>query len=448
MSLHPKPYKHQYNKLLLRFYEPLESNYLNTRIGQEGSGIRLVFGSLAIINPLFILLDLSRLENPIDSISIRIVLEIIFIAIIIIHYRLKENALGHQILFSSSSTLIYVFLLVSTSISADYYELFIPNCTILLLLVNASFVGLRFRHSIFLNFFIVILYAGYSYWYSEETLHLKQLPFVGIFLIICTILSYLFERKSRALFLKNDYIEDQNRMIEQKNEELSNQNEMKTSLMSILSHDIRSPLSSLELLLKLRSEDVITKEEAFEHFNKIGKSVKSTNAFVGNLILWIKSQMDGFKVKKENVLLKPIIDQIILLCDEQLETKGISIRNEIENDVIILLDKEMSTIVLRNLISNAIKFSHQKSEVTVKLNPNSVVHEILVIDEGVGISEDRMEKLFAMDANNSSFGTKNEQGTGLGLILAYNLMKKMGGDLTCNSQLGKGTTFTIQVEKS
>jgi signal transduction histidine kinase len=432
---------------LLRFNEPLERKYFSNRIEQESSGIRLIFASLAIINPLFILLDFWRLEDPFDPVLTRVVLELIFTSVILIHHRLKKNKIGHQILFFSSSIIIYVFLLISTHISSDYYELFIPNSTTLVLLVNASFIGLRFRHSVILNLFIITIYSCYANWLSPLELHLKQLPFLGIFFIMSSVLSYLFERKSRSVFLKSEFIEDQNKIIEQKNSDLSEENNLKNSLMSILSHDIKSPLSSLQAILELRSDALITNDDAINHFNKVGKSVNSLSEFVSNMILWIKSQMEGFHAKSEVVGVRELVDQVINLCGEQAKKKSISIKNEICNDRIMKFDKEMTSIVIRNLVSNAIKYSHQNGLITIQEHENTTSYEIKIIDSGVGIDEAKISSLFS-NVNSSSIGTNKEEGTGLGLMLSYNLMKKMKGKLRCESILGKGSIFTMKFESN
>lgn len=433
----------------LRFKEPLESKYMLERVERESNGLKLIFIALAIVNPAFIALDFVRLEIPISSVYTRTILEIIFIGVILIHVRLKkDNVVGYQILFVLSSFITHIYLLISDYVNqGEYYELFVANTTILVLLINASFISLRFRHSIILNLLVIIIFTLYSTYFSSEPYQSEQIPFVLIFFVICSILSYLLERISRSLFKRNQFIEEQNRVIAEKNKELSTQNELKNSLMSILTHDIKSPLSSLEMLLDLKSKDVITQEDTISHFNKVGRSVKSISQFVSNMILWIKSQMDGLHVKRTEVNVKLLVDEICILLSEQAAQKNISIDNNISEKQSILLDKEMTSIVVRNILSNAIKFSHKGGKVTIQELNKGDIFKIQIIDAGIGMDEDQLNSLFSMDVKESSFGTGNETGTGLGLLLSYNLMRKMEGDLECKSIPSKGSIFTISLKK-
>lgn len=411
---------------------------------EDWSGPKMIFLALVILNPLLIFLDISRYEDPWNSIYTRIATEAIFIVLLIVATKLKSNKRAKfQAIYFMSSAVLYAFLLISDYVIQEgRYELFVPNATTILLVVNASFIGLRFRHSTFLNAMYLLFFFTYATTLSAYPLHAQQLAYLGIFATIITILAYLFERKNREVFLNSEFIAQQKNVIQQKNNELEKQNEMKTTLISILSHDIKAPLNALQSLLSLKSEQLITETEVIDHFNKIGRSVTSTNQFVSNMILWIRTQMKGFNVKKDKFNVSDAVQQTIEFCQSLADLKRVGIDSKIDPTKTILSDKEMLSIALRNVLTNAIKFSHPGSTVTINevIAENSYV--IQVQDSGLGIPEEKKGSLFTIDSS-STLGTNHEGGTGLGLPLSYNLMKELGGDLTFVSQENHGSTFSL-----
>lgn len=273
-------------------------------------------------------------------------------------------------------------------------------------------------------------------------MHKEQVVYLFVFYLIATILSYLFERKNRELFLKNEEVESKTKTIEQINRELKKENDIKDSLISILSHDVRGPLKTLESLLQLKESKLMSEEEILTHFEKLGLTVEKIRQFTERTILWIKSQLDGFSVTKEDIHIYDLIEETINLISEDASEKKISIDNQVTQDKVLKTDAEMFTIVIRNLLTNAIKFSNSNSQVVVKESKTYDSYRILVIDQGIGIKASKMASIFTLD-DLVTEGTKKEKGTGLGLSLCFNLMHKLGGQLTVKSREGKGSTFTM-----
>lgn len=416
---------------------------------EDLSGPKLIFGSLLVLNPLLIFADAARFEDPSNSIYVRLVLEIIlaFILVAIIKIQ-KNNAARFQWVYFFTSVLIYTLLLISDFIIDEgFYSLFVPNVTTYLLLVNASFIGLRFRHSTLLNLVSLIIYTLYSIMISNRGLHQEQLGYLILFVIIVTILSYLFERNSRKIFIDNIFIDRQKAIIQQKNSELEQQNELKNTLMSILSHDIKAPLNALQSLLTLKDQKLISEGDMLKHFKKVGESVTNTNQFVSNMILWIKTQMDGFKVAKEEFVIQDMLEKTIGVSRSFAEQKKIAILNKVNKSSVLHSDKEMFSIILRNLLTNAIKFSSREGTVIIKEVIVDKSYQIQVVDFGKGVPPEKISKLFSL-GNSSSLGTNNEEGTGLGLPLSYSIMKELGGNLIYQPNEGRGAIFSLVFNRS
>lgn len=421
---------------------------MTSRLDQDIYGFKLMFGMLILANPFLIFLDITRFDDPTQSIGIRFITEIILISVFIFSHRIKkEDILRFQSFFCVSSILTYLFLIGSDYVSKDgFYSLFLPNITTISIIINASFIGLRFRHSSIVNLLKVIGFAYYASYLSSHPIHQEQVAYLFIFYAVATILSYLFERKNRELFLKEQQIAEKSQIIEANNENLNKENVIKDSLLSILSHDVRGPLLTLESLLQLKEDDLLSEKEMLAHFQRLGNSVGTIRTFTDRTILWVKSQMKGFTVNQETVLLKSHISETLDLIEETAHAKDITIDCNIADDSSIETDKEMFSIVIRNLIMNAIKYSHPKSKVVIREAMDHSYHKIHIEDQGVGIPDHKKETLFSLETL-STDGTRKEKGTGLGLSLAYNLMVQLGGDLTFTSTEGEGSTFTMRFKR-
>ncbi|MEP4497233.1 MAG: HAMP domain-containing sensor histidine kinase, partial [Ekhidna sp.] len=432
--------ENRFNLILLKFKEPLEKRYMLNRMDQDIYGFKLMFGTLLLVNPLLIFLDISRFEDPYNSIGVRFSLEVILIIIFISSHRIKGgDILRYQSLFFLSSTAVYLFLLAADYIlKEDIYALFIPNVTTITVIINASFIGLRFRHSILINVLMLTLYTVYAYTLSSQVAHQGQVVYMFVFYIIATILSYLFERKNRELFLKNEEIEEKTGTILIKNIKLQRENDIKDSLISILSHDVKGPLTTLESLLKLKEDKLMSDAELFAHFDRLSSTVGKIRQFTERTILWVKSQMDGFKVTKKPTKIFTLISDIIGLLSNEVEGKQIAIENQISKDTLLDVDAEMFSIVIRNLLNNAVKFSNAHSTVTIEDSKTYNSYRIHVRDNGVGVPESKKSSIFTLDELVTE-GTKKEKGTGLGLSLCYNIMKKLDGQLTFVSEENEGS---------
>lgn len=235
--------------------------------------------------------------------------------------------------------------------------------------------------------------------------------------------------------------------IRKQAEELKNLNSLKDKLFTIISHDLKGPIFGIRELIKLSFEGVITKEEFFKILPEINKNMDSVSILLENLLAWTSSQLKGEYLEKKIFDLDKLVEQQILLFEKITKEKGITLTLQKYGNLQVFADKNMIDLAIRNLISNAIKFSGQGDYVTVILKENEETISVKVKDTGLGISEENLEKL----KNRESFTTPGKDkttGTGLGMLLVHDYIVKNGGELSIHSQTGKGSEFSFSIPKN
>jgi signal transduction histidine kinase len=228
--------------------------------------------------------------------------------------------------------------------------------------------------------------------------------------------------------------------IQQQNVELEEVNRVKDKLLSVVSHDIRGPLGSLHLALNLVKSGSLTADE----FQKVSEDLEArlthTTEFIDNLLQWAKLQMRGETFEPDRLDLSKLADESVKLLEPECAHKSIVIKNLLQGKMEAFADLNMIRSVFRNLLTNAIKFTKPKG--TISLNAYRVNDRIVisVADSGVGIPEKNRGKLFTISSV-ATQGTKQEKGTGLGLLLCKEFVEKNGGTIWFETEEGKGTTF-------
>lgn len=233
-------------------------------------------------------------------------------------------------------------------------------------------------------------------------------------------------------------------------EQLKNINQSKDKLFSIIAHDLRSPFTGFMGLTELISKDIdeLTKEEIAIMSDALNTSAKNIYELLINLLEWSKLQGGLSEINIESLNLKRNVDVNLNLASHQASKKGIKLINEIDDKIYVLADKNMLQTLLRNLISNAIKFTDIDGY--VKLYIKEVFSDSVTFcieDNGIGMDENAIKSLFRIDRHYTTLGTQNEKGTGLGLILCKELLDKSNGRISVESQVGVGTKFFITLPK-
>jgi len=250
--------------------------------------------------------------------------------------------------------------------------------------------------------------------------------------------------KSVVLNVRDITERKQAEQIIKKNElHLKELNATKDKLFSIIAHDLRSPFNGIlgfsELLIKNTKDFEVAESE--KYLGIINSSAKNTLILLDNLLHWAKTQTGQISYKPEKINIVSIIKQVLEISTSIAKIKNITL-NYIQSDVIeVYADVNMLKIVLRNLISNAIKFTNPNGKIEVFAIQNQNDIEITVSDNGVGMSEETLKKLFKIEPTIITTGTAAEKGSGLGLILCKEFVEKQRGEIWAESEIGKGSDF-------
>ena len=231
------------------------------------------------------------------------------------------------------------------------------------------------------------------------------------------------------------------------NEQLKSLNISKDKFFSIISHDLRSPFNALlgitEYLVQFYND--MNRDEVLDSLNNVHKSAQKLYNLILNLLEWSRLQTGRLEVDKSTINLNELCGEIISLYKEMSDSKKIILESKIPDNLIIYADKYMIETVLRNLVSNAIKFTRTNGQVCISAETKNEFAIISVKDSGIGISKEDMKKLFRIDVQYKHDGTASEKGTGLGLILCKEFVEKNGGSISVESKLNAGSKFIFTV---
>tara|TARA_R110002050_G_scaffold154363_1_gene282231 strand:- start:2904 stop:4658 length:1755 start_codon:yes stop_codon:yes gene_type:complete len=232
------------------------------------------------------------------------------------------------------------------------------------------------------------------------------------------------------------------RRLKEQRLELQKLNRLKDRLFSIIAHDLRGPLHNLQEVLSLVNANLLSEDERESLMQDLSSSVDQSVGLMENLLSWASSQQKGESIKRESFNLNDLLLEVLHSINALLEKKSLEVTLDIDQSALVLADKEMIKIVLRNLISNAVKFSNESTTISISASPGKKGLEIAVSDQGIGMSAEEMKKLFSLDLR-SKRGTSNEEGSGLGLMLCKDFIEKNSGSLKVKSEEGKGSTFSF-----
>jgi len=281
-----------------------------------------------------------------------------------------------------------------------------------------------------------------------ERKKLQNILIIGALVFFVLIIIYLLYINNYSK-KKNKYLSIANDEINRINKQLGYSNSTKDKFFSIISHDLRNPFNTILGASRMLNEefDKLSNKEIKDLIEIVTKDSERLYALLENLLSWANSQTGKLKANKVNIFLNNMVSEIIQLYISSANKKNIELEINISKSIIVVFDEFMLNTILRNLISNAIKFSNSGSIISLTAieQNNSIL--LLVKDSGVGIKEGNLKKIFTEGSNFSEPGTNNEKGTGIGLMLCHNFVKQNGGDISVDSKYGEGTTFTITLQK-
>ena len=267
-----------------------------------------------------------------------------------------------------------------------------------------------------------------------------------IIIAFSIVLSIYYKQKVKA----NRQLNELNAELSIKNKELQEVNFTKDKFFSIIAHDLKNPIGNFKSVTTLISEsyDDFTEEDRIEFINLLKDSAQNLYSLLENLLQWSRSQRGLIKAEKVVFNLKELTAKLFGLLSHSANAKQISLESNVNEDVKVFADMNLLNTVLRNLISNSIKFTKENGSITLSTSDDDENTIISVSDTGVGMEKEKLDKLFRIDVNVSSPGTSNEAGTGLGLVLCKEFIEIQDGSIRVESEQGKGTTFYINLPKN
>ena len=224
-------------------------------------------------------------------------------------------------------------------------------------------------------------------------------------------------------------------------------NATKDKFLKIISHDLRTPFNSIIGFSELLNTDYDLFEdlERKNCIQEINTSSHFAYRLLDNLLTWARTQTDEIRINKENLNLKELVETSISTYLLNADSKNISVLNKVQADLIISIDKNTALTFIRNIVNNAIKFTHKGGSITIdsQLTENSI--RLIITDTGVGMTAEVIDNLFKIDKGISTEGTNNEIGTGLGLILCKEFIERNGGSILVKSEVNKGSEFIVSI---
>lgn len=327
---------------------------------------------------------------------------------------------------------------------------------------KASYLSFGLANFIILFTISLILYK------NNSLLHLPShnyLPTFIINIIFAFTIIFLIVVHFKNQITKNEKIlTEQNRRLQQMTQEISSQrdelkannnklkvmNATKDKFFSIIAHDLRNPFNGIlgfsDLLVKSLANNRI--KDSVGYANIIYTSARNAFTLLENLLEWSRSQTGRITYHPQIVDFVRIVEKSVNVCKDFADGKGIELQISITENLSILADENMLNSVMRNLITNAIKYTPKGGRVTITAQASESLVEVAVTDTGIGMSSETMNKLFKIHEIDSKEGTEKEAGTGLGLLLCKTFIEKHGGKINVESELGKGSCFRFTIPQS
>ena len=293
--------------------------------------------------------------------------------------------------------------------------------------------------------------ANYSNARLFDTNTLQMIAYIGtiVFFSVLPMLYLLIFKEKDRMLLQDQYqhIVDQNKKISSKNNQLKELNATKDNFFRIIGHDLRSPiLNTIQLFQFIENNyNDLSEKEILRYINSIKESSIQGFKLLENLLDWARCQTGRIKFSPELQRIDELILENVELLKTQSDSKQISINTYRLYEEPFVFDCNMINTVLRNLVSNAIKFTQENGEIEISCILENDYLVVEVKDNGVGMSDENYSKLFNLDAGFSSLGTHNEKGTGIGLVLCKEFIDRHQGEIWASSKLGSGSSFFFKL---
>ena len=286
---------------------------------------------------------------------------------------------------------------------------------------------------------------------ANETALAKQrnyIYFSVIILMILSIITFVIRRSENIQRKLNRELKEKSSAVTQRESQLHEINKTNTKLFSIIGHDLRGPIGGLQSMLKLFTDGEISTKEFVSFIPKLKTDVDNISFTLNNLLSWGMNQLNGVVTKPKRVSLSNLVNNNIQLLSEIANSKSIKIINQLPENPRIWADSHQMDIVVRNILSNAIKFTPENGLITINAVEKAGMWQVSIRDTGIGMTAEMQRSIFKDSSNITTYGTNNEKGTGLGLSLCKEMVLKNNGEIWVDSVPRKGTTFYFTVPKA
>lgn len=260
-----------------------------------------------------------------------------------------------------------------------------------------------------------------------------------VIILVILVLLYLLYRSNTEKEKINDELELQRK-------KLADLNEVKDKMLAILSHDLRAPLATIKGILYLLKEGDLSPEELPKTADEMEVSVDQNLNMLDNLLAWAREQMTGLSLNIDQLDVEEVVREVMENKSTQAKKKGIILKNAVEDNLNVKADYNLLKLIIRNLVSNSIKFSKGGDQISIEAEHQNGKVIFRVRDTGIGIPKEIQQNIFELNSG-SRMGTENEKGTGLGLRLCKEFVEKQDGNIKVKSTEGEGTTITFSIPK-
>lgn len=297
---------------------------------------------------------------------------------------------------------------------------------------------------------VFLLFLGVKIANCSEHSHLPipslwYIIYVQNICVIFFLLMFLMHEYMSMITHYQEKIEDQNEILAKKQTELIVSNQVKDQLFAIIGHDLSKPIASVKGIITLLTQKLLTPEQEIKYLNLLTNLLNSTDLTLKNLLDWGLQQ--NKLSDRATLSIHQEVEQNIELLSAIANQKNIEINNLVEKEAFVFVDKYQFSFILRNLIANGLKFTHPNGKIQISTEDLGESWLISVEDNGVGMSEEQIDKLFNMEKRYTTQGTAKEIGTGLGLPLCKQFVENQLGVLKISSEVSKGSTFAFTMPK-
>ncbi|MCW3466066.1 sensor histidine kinase [Chitinophaga nivalis] len=359
--------------------------------------------------------------------SLNLTTTLVNITVLLMHrYRMYYSARIVMIFFS---VVLYTFTGMFFHNGAEYFLLNILILSILVYDNRWIVVGLSLM---VIAAFLLILFLPQQ-WYLAP-----PVPQVRVWSNVSVSLLFIIVALSFFKYIQSDY----QQQIEQQRQELAAMNKDKEKLFSVVAHDIRSPLATLEVLLDMYRKGEYPAQEMSAATEALYQKIVEMGGSLDNVLRWSARNIRGIRWRPESFPLAPLVQEVLSFCQLLIQQKQLVLQVEIPVVIELYADRDQVSVILRNILNNAIKFSYTGESISVRAEQDQEMVQIQVADQGTGMPAEQLAILFS-GAPGQANGTYGEWGTGLGMLLCKEFTEQNKGHITAASTVGKGTLFTV-----